>query len=205
MHSGGCQLSVWQIKDAQHGQHMGETAPSMQKARTGQPVQSFPTMRRGSQRLLGLVARRLSAEAQAAETATTQAPRFFTASALRNPIVGGACLTPRSRATAAARRVVESPATRHRDWLAHGAGGQPHNMPHGCRVHQPRSAGPAGFPLASGGTACCRRRLPATPAHPTSHLRSAILLQARMQLACPAMAPRAWPAGAPPAPSPCRH
>ena len=51
-------------------------------------------MRRGTQRLLGLVSRRLSAEAQAVETATTQAPRYFSASALRNPIVGDEHLAP---------------------------------------------------------------------------------------------------------------
>jgi hypothetical protein len=185
---------------------MGETAPSMQTAPDGQPVQSFPTMRRGSQRLLGLVARRLSAEAQAAETATTQAPRYFTASALRNPIVGGACLTPRSRATAAARLVVESPC-HPTSGLARSRVGRPAPgdaaWMWGLPTAQRRLFG---FPWASGGTACCRRRcLPATPAHPTSHLHPAILLQARTPLACPAMAPRAWPAGAPPAPSLCRR
>ena len=134
---------------------MGETAPSMQTAPDGQPVQSFPTMRRGSQRLLGLVARRLSAEAQAAETATTQAPRYFTASALRNPIVGGACLTPRSRATAAARLVVESPC-HPTSGLARSRVGRPAPGDAAWMWGSPTAQRRLfGFPWASGGTACC--------------------------------------------------
>ncbi len=48
---------------------------------------------RRSGRLLGLLARRVSAEASGATAGevASAAPRYFTAAALRNPIIGGAC------------------------------------------------------------------------------------------------------------------
>ena len=48
-------------------------------------------MRRGG-RLLGLLAKRLTAESGAltTEAAGAQAPRYFSASALRNPAIAGA-------------------------------------------------------------------------------------------------------------------
>lgn len=47
---------------------------------------------RRSGRLLGLLARRVSAEASGATAGevASAAPRYFTAAALRNPIIGGA-------------------------------------------------------------------------------------------------------------------